>query len=132
MDLERELLKGNTPTLVLAVLRDGPLHGYGIAREIDRRSRDALKCREGTLYPTLRTLEQDGLIAGEWTRDGGRDRRVYTLTPEGHAALERRSRAWTDFAAAVNRVIQGDHHGGSRERTTSAAGGFAGCPEPSG
>ena len=56
MDAERELLKGTTPTLVLAVLRDGPLHGYGIAREIERRSEQALKCREGTLYPALLKL----------------------------------------------------------------------------
>ena len=45
MDNERELLKGNTPTLVLAVLEDSPLHGYAIAREINRRSGDALRCK---------------------------------------------------------------------------------------
>src|SRR5919198_721815 len=77
MDTERELLKGNTPTLVLAVLRDGPRHGYAIAREIERRSRDALKCKEGTLYPALHALEQQGLIAGEWREEkGGRQRKV--------------------------------------------------------
>src|ERR1043166_3679889 len=57
VNTERELLKGNTPTLVLAVLKDQPLHGYGIAREIERRSDNALKFKEGTLYPALHALE---------------------------------------------------------------------------
>ena len=55
---EKELLKGNTPTLVLAVLNVAPLHGYGIAREIERRTDNALKCKEGTLYPALHALER--------------------------------------------------------------------------
>ena len=90
--MEADLLKGNTPTLILAVLRDGPLHGYGIAREIERRSRNALRFRESTLYPALHALEQDGHIAAEWQlREGSRPRRVYTLTSKGHAALALRS-----------------------------------------
>ena len=108
MDTERELLKGNTPTLVMAVLRDGPLHGYGIAREIERRSGDALRCKEGTLYPALHALEREGLIAGEWRKEGGeRERKVYVLTPAGLAALEQRARTWAEFAAAIHRVLEG-------------------------
>jgi PadR family transcriptional regulator PadR len=77
MDSERELLKGNTPTLVLAVLNDGPLHGYGIAREIERRSDNALRFKEGTLYPALHALEREGLVESEWQREGtGRERKV--------------------------------------------------------
>jgi PadR family transcriptional regulator PadR len=108
MGSDRELLKGNTPTLVMAVLRDGPLHGYAIAREIERRSGDALRCKEGTLYPALHALECDGFIAGEWERDRrGRQRKVYSLTPAGHGALQARTRAWQEFAEAVGRVIGG-------------------------
>lgn len=106
MDLERELLKGNTPTLVLAVLREGALHGYGIAREIDRRSGSVLKCKEGTLYPVLHALERDGLIAGEWRREeGGRERKIYVITETGAAALVERSRVWSRFTSAVERVL---------------------------
>src|SRR6476469_543167 len=81
---DKELLKGNTPTLVLAVLKDAPLHGYGIAREIERRTNNALKCKEGTLYPALHALERDGHIKGEWQRkpEGG-ERKVYEITPSG-------------------------------------------------
>jgi PadR family transcriptional regulator PadR len=113
VELERELLKGNTPTLVMAVLRDGPLHGYAIAREIESRSGNALRCREGTLYPALHALEQQGLVAGEWREMGGRDRKVYTLTPAGHAALEQRARAWVEFAAAIQRVLGGEADAGT-------------------
>src|SRR5438046_10623100 len=86
----------------MAVLRDGPLHGYGIAREIERRSGDALKCKEGTLYPALHALERDGLIAGAWSKQAGeRERKVYELTRAGLQAFEARTRTWPHFASAV-------------------------------
>jgi PadR family transcriptional regulator len=114
VDTERELLKGNTPTLVLAVLKDSPLHGYGIAREIERRSGNALKFKEGTLYPALHALEREGLIAGSWSREaGGRERKVYQITPGGLAALERRQRTWSEFSSAITRVIGGSPHEGA-------------------
>src|SRR5437870_11870289 len=116
MDTERELLNGNTPTLGLAVLKDGPLHGYGIARAIEQRSGNALKFKEGTLYPALHALERDGAIRGEWHRaDGTRERKVYTITPAGLAQLERRTRTWTEFATAIYQVIGGDPHAGAAE-----------------
>ena len=106
MTTERELLKGNTPTLILAVLRDGPLHGYAIAREIERRSERALKFKEGTLYPTLHSLEEGELVSSRWERnEGERERKVYTLTDRGLSVLEERSRAWDLFADAVNKVL---------------------------
>ena len=128
MDDERELLKGNTPTLVLAVLRGGPLHGYGIAREIERRSDDALKCKEGTLYPALHTLEREGRVRSEWRLEAGRPRKVYALTAAGLAALEERTRTWERFASAVNRVIGGD----SDERVRPGASGWKPLPDAGG
>ncbi len=108
MDDERELLRGNTPTLVLAVLNDAPQHGYAIAREINRRSGNALKCKQGTLYPALHALERDGLIAGVWeTGDGDRPRKIYALTDAGKAELARRIKTWSQFTTAVNEVIGG-------------------------
>jgi PadR family transcriptional regulator PadR len=125
MDLERELLKGNTPTLVLAVLRDGPLHGYAIARAIERRSANALRCKEGTLYPALHALERDGLVSGEWQRgEGVRERKVYNLTPAGLAALAERARTWDRFAAAIHRILAGDDHEGAPGTPESAGHGW--------
>ncbi len=130
MPTEQELLKGNTPTLVLAVLNDAPLHGYGIAREIERRTDNALKCKEGTLYPALHALERDGHIAGEWQRkpEGG-ERKVYAITAEGKLELERRVRTWKTFAAAIGRALEGDSHAGARESKRSRTANPA-QPEP--
>lgn len=111
MDESRELMKGNTQTLVLAVLKDFPLHGYAIAREIERRSENALKFREGTLYPVLHGLERDGLLTAYWeTEGGGPARKVYSLTESGLAELNRRTRTWKQFSNAIDRVIGGEPH----------------------
>lgn len=109
--MERELLKGNTPTMILAVLRDGPLHGYAVAREIERRSDGVLQFKEGTLYPALHALERDGLLLSKWeTEGGGPARKVYSLTQNGTKELNRRTRAWEAFTQAVGNVIGGNAH----------------------
>jgi PadR family transcriptional regulator PadR len=108
---ERELLRGNTPTMVLAVLRDAPRHGYAIAREVNRRTGNALRFKQGTLYPVLHALERDGLIVGEWEHpEGERPRKVYTITPAGRTELERRLKVWNQFASAMSRVVEGVPH----------------------
>jgi len=125
---EKELLKGNTPTLVLAVLNDAPLHGYGIAREIERRTDNALKCKEGTLYPALHALEREGHIAGEWQRKSeGGERKVYAITPAGRLELEKRVQTWKSFTAAIGRALEGDTHAGTRR---PEAGTDIGGPAP--
>src|SRR5579859_4540800 len=107
-DEHGELVKGNTPTLLLAVLLDGPLHGYALAREIERRSKDALQLGEGSLYPTLRTLEHDGFVTSRWeTQPSGPARKVYELTEEGRKELVQRTRTWRQFAEAVENVLGG-------------------------
>ncbi len=113
--MERELLKGNTPTMILAVLGDGPLHGYAIARRIEERSGNALKFKEGTLYPALHALERQSFVASHWeTEGGGPARKVYTLTAEGRAELARRTEMWRQFSRAINDVI-----GGKRDEQTA-------------
>ena len=105
---DRDLLRGNIPTLILAVISEAPLHGFAIARAINQRSQNALELKQGTLYPALHALERDGWIAGEWEiPDGERPRKVYTLTAAGKTELERRMQAWTRFAAAMEGVMGG-------------------------
>ena len=106
MNPDHELLKGNTPTLVLAVLKEQQLHGYAIAREIERRSSNVLRCKEGTLYPTLHALERDRLVTGAWEKDDrGRNRKVYTITAAGLTALDHGRQTWTNFASAIEQVL---------------------------
>jgi PadR family transcriptional regulator, regulatory protein PadR len=105
---EKGLLRGNTTTLALSVLKDGARHGYDIAREVERRSNGEITFKHGTLYPALHALEKDGLIVSAWEHlDGERPRRVYSLTEQGAEELDRCVEAWNSFARAMNRVIQG-------------------------
>lgn len=108
-DDERELIRGSTPTLVLAVLSEGPRHGYAIAREVNRRTEGALKFKQGTLYPVLHGLERDGLVAGAWEHpEGERPRKVYAITETGKAELARRTKVWDRFTRAIGRVLGGN------------------------
>ena len=108
MSEQQELKKGSTPILILAVLAEGARHGYAIAREIERRSRNALKAGEGSLYPALRALENDGLVAGTWEiQPSGPARKVYSLTDDGRAELAKRTKAWKEYTSAVGLVLEG-------------------------
>ncbi len=102
----QEHIKGGLALLILATLRDGPAHGYGIARTIERRTENALHLREGTLYPALHTLEHEGVIVSAWeTPEGGRERKIYRLTPAGQKKLEEAHQGWQEFVTAVGRVL---------------------------
>ena len=92
--------------LLLATLRDGPAHGYALARTIERRTENALHLREGTLYPALHALEREGLILSAWeTPAGGRERKIYRLTQAGEKKLDEWSLGWQQFVAAVGRIL---------------------------
>jgi PadR family transcriptional regulator PadR len=86
-------------TLALMVLKSldllGPLHGYGIARRIEQISGDLLAVNQGTLYPVLLKLEQEGAVASEWgASENNRKARFYRLTRQGHKRLESEARDW--------------------------------------
>ena len=101
-----ELKKGSAETLILAILEDGPRHGYDIARRIDERSGGRLSFHVASLYGTLYRLEQDGFLAGRWVEKAGqRRRRFYRLTSAGRQQLGVRRRSWRDFVAAVDNVV---------------------------
>jgi DNA-binding PadR family transcriptional regulator len=103
-----DLPSGTTPALVLSVLGDGPLHGYGLAKEIERRSGGFFTGSWGSLYPALQRLENDGLIEGIWEPyppGGKRRRRVYRLTPQGRSAAKQAAGRWRQFALRILQVI---------------------------
>ncbi len=103
-----ELPSGTTPALILSVLADGPLHGYGLAKEIERRSGGFFTGSWGSLYPALQRLEQESLIEGVWELDppqGRRRRRVYKLTAAGCSAAKQTAGRWRQFAERILQVI---------------------------
>ena len=97
-------------TLALMVLKTldllGPLHGYGIARRIEQISGDLLAVNQGTLYPLLLKLENEGSIASDWgTSENNRRARFYRLTRSGHKQLQAETRDWEQTAAIIARFF---------------------------
>jgi PadR family transcriptional regulator, regulatory protein PadR len=103
--MRAESLKGHLDALILAILADGPLHGYAIIESLKRRSEGALELPEGTVYPALHRLEAGGLLSSEWSQGEGRRRRIYQLTRRGRGELGERRTEWRDFARAVEAVL---------------------------
>jgi transcriptional regulator len=84
----------------------GPLHGYGIARRIEQISGDLLTVNQGTLYPVLLKLEQEGSIASEWSAsENNRRARLYRLTRYGRKQLQAETRGWEQMAAIIERFF---------------------------
>ena len=105
-----DVLQGTLDLLVLKTLAGlGPLHGYGIARRIEQVSEDLLALNQGTLYPALLRLEQQGWISSEWgLSENNRRARFYSLTETGRLQLESEISRWRRMSAAVNAIISDD------------------------
>jgi transcriptional regulator len=102
----RELKKGSTDLLVLALLEARPRHGYELGKLIERGSGGRLHFRIGSLYPILCRLEDRHLIAGRWIeRPGERRRRYYRLTPQGRKALASERTLWNEFVLVINTLL---------------------------
>jgi transcriptional regulator len=98
-------LKGTLPILILEALAEGPDHGYRIAQRIKERSEGVLNFKEGTLYPALHKLENEGLVKSSDGMESGRPRRYYTITEAGHAALAKERAEWRQVSRAVSMIL---------------------------
>ena len=107
MKSKADVLQGTLALMVLKTLDVlGPQHGYGIARRIEQISGDLLNVNQGTLYPLLLKLEQEGAIASDWgVSDNHRKARYYRLTREGHKQLRAEARSWEQTAAIIARFF---------------------------
>jgi DNA-binding PadR family transcriptional regulator len=101
------MLRGSTDGLLLFLINEeGQSYGYQIIKEIEKRSRGYLRFREGTIYPALHKLENQGLIHGEWSElPSGQQRRCYRITEKGRNVLSERLQAWEGFSNAVNLIF---------------------------
>ncbi len=101
-----DLLQGTLDLLILRVLHQGPMHGWGVAQRIHLVSRDTLTVNQGSLYPALHRLENRDWIRASWgTSENNRRAKYYRLTPKGKRQLERENEEWRVFSSAVNRVL---------------------------
>jgi PadR family transcriptional regulator PadR len=102
-----DLLQGTLGILVIRALLAGPAHGYGIARWVESATDDVLRIEEGSLYPTLRRLQDRGLVTSEWgLSENNRRARYYTVTAAGRAHLRAEATVWLRYAAAVTQVLR--------------------------
>ena len=107
-DYPPDLLRGSTDILLLSLIDEmGSAYGYQMIKEIEKRSQGYFQCKEGTIYPALRKLENDGLTKGDWLElSSGQRRRYYQITPKGQEALAKKIAIWKDFTTAVNLVFK--------------------------
>ncbi|HKX26206.1 MAG TPA: PadR family transcriptional regulator [Blastocatellia bacterium] len=105
--LDKEIKRGSTEMLILALVEDHPRHGYEIAKLIEERSDGVLQFHVASLYPLLYRLEKRGLIKGTWVEKAGqRRRRYYKLTAPGKKVLTEQRQTWSDFFLALDRVAK--------------------------
>jgi PadR family transcriptional regulator PadR len=102
-----DLLQGTLDLLILKSLLREPLHGWAISKRILQLSGDVLSVQQGSLYPALHRLEQQGWIEAEWhDTETGRNAKFYTLTKEGKLQLERELESWNRLSSAVGLVLK--------------------------
>jgi PadR family transcriptional regulator PadR len=103
----RKLLQGTLDMLILKALSHGSMHGYGVARRIEQLANSALTVEEGSLYPALYRIEQQGWIKSEWDiSDNNQRARYYTLTKTGRKQLEVEEADWGRLSSAISRVLR--------------------------
>jgi PadR family transcriptional regulator len=100
-----EALKGHLDLLLLAILSEGPAHGYAVIESLRSKSSGTFDLPEGTIYPALHRLESQGLLRSSWSEDSARRKRIYQLTPKGQQTLTRRQEEWKKFSKAINAMV---------------------------
>jgi len=100
-------LKGHLDAMVLAIIDDLPLHGYGVIEELRKRSGGVFDLPGGAVYPALHRLERQGLLRSDRERVDGRERRIYRLSRRGRRQLSEDRSGWTEFAGAVSTILGG-------------------------
>jgi transcriptional regulator len=101
-----DLLQGTLDLLILKSLQNEPMHGFGIAVRIGQMSKDMLTVEQGSLYPALYRLEEQGWIKAEWgVSDNNRKAKFYTLTATGRKQLATEEQSWAKLSTAINFVL---------------------------
>jgi PadR family transcriptional regulator PadR len=102
-----DVLQGTLELLVLKTLTHRPMHGWGITLHIQQVSRDVLRVEEGSLYPALHRMEQQGWVRSEWKiSENNRRARYYSLTRNGRQQLERQEESWESVTQAIAAVLK--------------------------
>ncbi len=107
--MNRELLKGHLPLMILGLLAEKPMHGYALAKEIECRGQRNLNLGEGTLYPLLYRLERQRLLRASWDKaKPGKPKKIYRLTADGRKKLKSGRKEWRQLTALVQEFLGED------------------------
>jgi transcriptional regulator len=106
MSKPTDLVQGTLDLLILKILALEPMHGWAISQRLKQISGDILQVSDGSLYPALHKLEQEGWIQAEWaTSENNRKAKYYSLTRRGRKKLDRETANWSRLSAAITHVI---------------------------
>lgn len=107
MSKPSDLLQGTLDLLILKILALEPLHGWAISQRLKQISREVLQVSDGSLYPALHKLEQEGWITAQWRpSENNRRAKFYSLTRMGRRHLERESAQWDRLSTAISQVVK--------------------------
>ena len=107
MSKPNDLVQGTLDLLILKILALEPMHGWAISRRLKTISDDVLQVSEGSLYPALHKLEQQGWITAEWKQtENNRRAKFYSLTGPGRRQLEQESASWHQLSSAITRIVR--------------------------
>ena len=105
MAVDKGYMSGSSQLLVLSVLKEKPCYGYELIKTLKSQSNNVFDMQEGTLYPILHKLENEGLVCSSKQEVAGRIRKVYSVTDKGLKVLEKEKEEWKEFSSAVNQVL---------------------------
>jgi transcriptional regulator len=110
MSKPADLVQGTLDLLLLKIVALEPLHAFAISQRLKQISSEVLQVSDGSLYPALHKLEQQGWIKAGWqVTENGRRAKFYSLTPPGRRALEREAAAWERLSVAITQIVRLDH-----------------------
>lgn len=107
MRINKELLKGSTTMLILRLLETENMYGYEMMKDLKERSEAIFELKEGTLYPILHSLEENGLIDSYWDESTAKKRKYYTITKQGRMHLKAQKEEWKIFKSGIDKVMGG-------------------------
>lgn len=109
MNIDKSLISGGTHLLLLTLLSERDMYGYEIIGELEKRSDKIFQFKEGTLYPILHKLENNGYLKSYKAKgDAGRERKYYNITRKGKKQLLEEKEQWALFSKSINSIISGE------------------------
>ena len=107
MKISKELAKGSTGMMVLSVISRREMYGYQIIKTVEMTSNKVFQMNEGTLYPILHSLENEGFLTSHWveSEDTGKKRKYYQITEKGLKELASQEKEWKEYSTAVEKVL---------------------------